>query len=36
VEIRLGSEDDGVIKYPDWQKPLQEALVEADKNIGAE
>jgi hypothetical protein len=32
VEIRFGSEDDGVIKYPDWQKPLQEALVEVEKD----
>ena len=22
VEIRSGSVDDGVIKYPDWEKPL--------------
>jgi hypothetical protein len=21
VEIRLGSDDDGVIKYPDWENP---------------
>ena len=32
VEIRLGSDDDGVIEYPDWQKPLQEAMVEVDKD----
>ena len=32
MEIRLGSEDDGVIKYPDWQKSLQEAVVEVDKD----
>jgi hypothetical protein len=32
VEIRLGSDDDGVIKYPDWEKPLQEAVVEVDKD----
>jgi|HubBroStandDraft_6_1064221.scaffolds.fasta_scaffold01061_4 hypothetical protein len=32
MEIQLGSEDDGVIKYPDWQKPLQEAVVEVDKD----
>ena len=32
VEIRLGSEDEGVIEYPGWQKPLQEALVEVDKD----
>jgi hypothetical protein len=31
VQIRLGSDDDGVIKYPDWQRPVQEALVEVDK-----
>ena len=32
VEIRLGSDDDGVIKYPDWEKPVQEAVVEVDKD----
>jgi hypothetical protein len=32
AEIRLGSDDDGVIKYPDWEKPLQEAVVEVDKD----
>jgi len=32
MEIRLGSEDDGVIKYPDWEKPLQEAVAEVDKD----
>ena len=31
MQIRLGSDDDGVIKYPDWQRPVQEALVEIDK-----
>lgn len=32
VEIRLGCDDDGVIKYPDREKPLQEAVVEVDKD----
>ena len=31
MQIRLGSDDDGVIKYPDWERPVQEALVEVDK-----
>ena len=31
MKISFGIEDDGVLKYPDWQKSLQEALVEFDK-----